>query len=256
MIPIYIGWDKKEPVAYHVLADSIIRNSSEPVSISPLNRDNLGRHFHRPRGEFDSTDFSNSRFIVPHLQQYGGWAIFMDCDMLCLADIAELWNQRDDKYAVMVKKHNHVPQEDLKFLDQEQTKYDRKNWSSLMLLNCNRLRVLTKHVVNTAPGLWMHQLRFLDDAEIGEIKGDWNLLVGYDGYEPDAKLVHFTSGGPWHGYVKADYSTQWKNQLYDVIQGDNPVDFLEVDNEYNALRFGEDAAPQDVQEGIQKAKKA
>jgi lipopolysaccharide biosynthesis glycosyltransferase len=152
----------------------------------------------------------------------------MDCDMLCLADIKELWDQRDDRYAVMVKKHEHVPTEDTKFLGQEQTKYGRKNWSSLMLMNCSKLTMLTKHIVNTQHhGLWFHQLQFVPDDQIGEIQGDWNLLVDYDPYKPDPKLVHYTSGGPWHGYWDVDYTSEWKDQLYSLLQGDNPVEYLE-----------------------------
>jgi len=210
MIPIYIGYDKTETVAYHVLAHSILSRSSVPVQIIPLNKDNLKQHYWRPRGEYDSTDFSNSRWIIPHLQNYRGWAIFMDCDMLCLADIADLWAQRDTHYSVMVKKHNHVPVEERKFLDQVQTKYDRKNWSSLMLFNCAACTPLTKHIVNTqSPGLWFHQFSWVPDDEIGEIDGDWNLLVGYDQKVVDPQLVHYTSGGPWHGY-DVDYSDLWE----------------------------------------------
>ena len=104
VIPIWIGWDAKETVAYHVLSHSIVRRASVPVAIAPLNRDSLWGHYWRDRGPHDSTDFSNSRWAIPSIMNYDGWAIFMDCDMVCLADINELWKQRDDKYAVMVKK--------------------------------------------------------------------------------------------------------------------------------------------------------
>ena len=226
-IPIYIGWDDKETVAYHTLAHSIIRRSSVPVSIIPLNRRNLHGDFWRPRGEHDSTDFSNSRFIVPYLQRYEGWAIFMDCDMLCLGDITELWAQRDDAYSVMVKKHHHIPKEDTKFLGQEQSKYSRKNWSSLMLFNCSRCQPLTRHIVNTmTPGLWFHQLRWTPDNEIGEIREGWNHLVGYDTPNPSADLPHFTSGGPWHGYTDVEFAQEWIDEYHHMIEGNNPVDWI------------------------------
>jgi hypothetical protein len=223
VIPVYIGYDRKETIAYHVLSHSLLTRSSEPLQIIPLNRRNIRDAFYRPRGEYDSTDFSNSRWIVPHLQGYEGWAIFMDCDMLARADIAELWSQRDDRYSVMVKKHCHVPTEQTKFLGAEQTKYMRKNWSSLVLFNCARCKPLTRHIVNTmTPGLWFHQFKWLPDDEIGEIQGAWNLLVDYDEYDPDAKLVHFTSGGPWHGY-ETDYTDEWEKEVADLLQGDNPI---------------------------------
>lgn len=226
MIPIYIGFDRKETVAYHVLAHSILSRATVPVQIIPLNRQNIQQSFWRPRGEMDSTDFSNSRFIVPHLQNYKGWAIFMDCDMLCLADIKELWDQRDSRYAVMVRKHNYTPKERTKFLGAVQTLYPKKNWSSLMMFNTEMCGPLTKHIVNTkSPGLWFHQFSWVPDEEIGDINGDWNLLVGHDPKVENPKLVHYTSGGPWHGYRDIDYADEWYDEFVDMVQGDNPVDW-------------------------------
>lgn len=224
MIPIYIGYDRKESIAYHVLAHSILTRASVPVQIIPLNRANLAAHFWRPRGEMDSTDFSNSRWIVPHLQSYKGWALFLDSDMLCLGDIAELWEQRDSRYAVMVKKHqDYTPKETTKFLNQPQSIYSRKNWSSLMLMNTSECQTLSKHVVNThSPGLWFHQFRWLADDQIGEIQGPWNHLIGQDVPIHDAKLLHFTKGGAWHK-VMDDYSALWFKEFYDMMDGDNPV---------------------------------
>jgi hypothetical protein len=229
MIPIFIGLDRVETVAYHVFSHSIIRRSSLPVSITPIYKPNLGGEYWRPRGEFDSNEFSNSRWIVPHLMDFKGWAIWADCDMLCLDDIAKLWDQRDSRYAVMVKKHNHAPSEDVKFLGQQQTQYDRKNWSSLVLFNCSEGRNLTKVAVNTSPGLWMHQFRWLDDEQIGSIKGDWNLLVGYDPVVERPSLVHYTSMGPWHdpnGDTRIDYRHEWESEYLDMIEGDNPVRWI------------------------------
>lgn len=235
MIPIYVGVDRKETVAFHVLSHSILERSSGPLSIVPLYRPNIREAFYRPRGEHDSTDFSNSRWIIPHLQHYEGWAIFMDSDMLCRADISELWEQRDDRYAVMVKKHYHVPKEQKKFLGQEQTKYMRKNWSSLVLFNCAKCQPLTRHIVNTmSPGLWFHQFKWLPDDEIGSIEGPWNLLVDYDEYDPQAKLVHFTKGGPWHGYDNVDYANEWRAELSDMLIGDNPIVYLKETKEAQA----------------------
>lgn len=238
MVNIYIGYDRKETIAYHVLAHSILSRASEPVNIIPLNRKNLQKsHYWRPRGEYDSTDFSNTRFIVPHLQQYKGWALFIDCDMLCLGDVAELWEQRDTKYAVMVKKHNHQPKEDIKFLGQRQTNYSKKNWSSMMLFNCESCQMLTRHIVNTVtPGLWLHQFNWIPDDAIGEITGPWNLLVGYDPKHEAPKLVHYTSGGPWHGYREIDYAEEWFDEFTDMMEGDNPIKWQEKRNEH--IRHG------------------
>src|SRR3546814_8635598 len=107
----------------------------------------------RPQHELQLTDFSFSRFLTPSLAGFQDWAIFMDDDMLVLDDIAKLWALRDDRYAVQVVKHDHVPQEDVKFLDKVQTKYEKKNWSSVMLFNCARCTALTPAYVNSATGL-------------------------------------------------------------------------------------------------------
>ena len=85
-----------------------------------------------------STAFSFTRFLVPYLMNYKGWAIFMDCDMLCRSDISELWKYRNDKYAVMCIQHEHIPNELIKFQGEVQSPYPKKNWSSLMLLNWSR----------------------------------------------------------------------------------------------------------------------
>lgn len=230
VIPIFIGYDRVESVAYHVLSHSIISRSSQPVSITPINQKNLKRQYWRPRGEYDSNEFSISRWLVPHLMGYQGWAIWMDCDMLCLGDIADLWAQKDERFAIMVKKHDHQPTEDIKFLGQKQTKYRRKNWSSLVMFNCRRCLPLTKHIVNTSPGLWLHQFDWLEDEDIGAIEGDWNLLVGYNERVKDPKLVHYTTLGPWHdmdGTTPIDYREEWTKELDDMIAGDNPVKWWE-----------------------------
>lgn len=123
---IFVGFDSKEVVAYHVLTQSIIEHSSIPVAFSPIVLSNLGDLFTRERNALQSTEFSFSRFLVPHLCNYEGWSIFMDCDMLARTDIAELWNLRDDRYAAMCVKHDYQPKVETKFLGQTQTKYQKK----------------------------------------------------------------------------------------------------------------------------------
>ena len=143
MINVFIGYDSKEKVAFSVLAYSILRNSTKPVTITPVYLPNIKDDFVRERNNLSSTEFSFSRFMVPHLMNYKGWAVFMDCDQLMLGDIADLWRMRDDKYAVQLCKHDYEPEEDKKFLGQVQTKYEKKNWSSFMLMNCNKCSELT-----------------------------------------------------------------------------------------------------------------
>ena len=108
MINVFIGYDSKEKIAYHILAESILRHSTKPVSITPIYLPNIKDDFVRERNNLSSTEFSFSRFIIPHLMNYQGWALFMDCDMLMMADIAELWRLRDDKYAVQAVSYTHL----------------------------------------------------------------------------------------------------------------------------------------------------
>ena len=221
-IRVFIGYDKSESIAYHVLAHSILKRASKPVNIIPLNRTNLVDHFYRPRGEHDSTDFSNMRWIVPHLCDFEGFAIFMDCDMLCLTDIAELWKQRDPKRAVVVKQHNYETKQEVKFLGQRNAAYSRKNWSSLIIFNNALCRPLTRHIVNThSPGLWFHQFNWLADQDIGNINGPWNHLVGEQPENPNAKLVHYTLGGPWHGYTEAEWTQAWFDRDWETTNPEN-----------------------------------
>jgi lipopolysaccharide biosynthesis glycosyltransferase len=214
LIPVLIGFDARESVAFNVLSYSIHRRASVPVTIAPLKLRQLKSIFARERHTLQSTDFSFSRFLTPHLCAYQGWSLFIDCDMLMLEDIANLWSLRDERYAVMVVKHEHKPQETVKFLGEPQTAYPKKNWSSVMLFNNERCRALTPEYVNSASGLELHQFKWLmDEALIGALPRQWNHLVGYDPPRPDAALVHFTLGGPYfEEYSHCEYADEWRAQ--------------------------------------------
>ena len=212
MLRIFIGYDPRESVAFHVLSHSLLRRSSVPLSVAPLVRSQLKTLYTRPRGPTESTEFSMTRFLVPALSGYQGWSIFMDCDMLCRADIAGLAAEieRQPDKAVLVCKHDYTPRTERKFLGHVQTKYTRKNWSSLMLFNNARCRSLTSDYVNTASGLELHRFAWIDDASIGELSLDWNWLVGEYEYNPNARIVHFTIGGPYFAaYRDCDYAAEW-----------------------------------------------
>jgi hypothetical protein len=223
MMRVFIGFDHRESIAYHTLAHSIMRRASMPVAITPLHRGTLRDVLHRPRGPLDSTDFAISRFLVPALCDYQGWALFMDSDMLCLGDVADLarymtlatrWSR-----AVHVVKHDYVPATERKFLDQPQTRYPRKNWSSVMLF-CNPMcRALTPDYVNSAPGLDLHQFRWLRDDQIGSLPQTWNYLCGEESQCPrdEAQLVHFTQGTPcFHGYEHSEFAQEWFAEVQDM----------------------------------------
>lgn len=212
MLNIYIGYDPRESVAFYTLAHSILRRASVPISIAPLAQSQLRGIYSRARGPTESTEFSMTRFLVPYLSGYAGWSIFMDCDMLCRVDIAALGKEIETQAgkAVIVCKHDYVPKTERKFLDQVQTKYKRKNWSSLMLFNNARCRALTPDYVNTASGLELHRFAWMDDAAIGELALEWNWLVGEYPYNAAAKIVHYTIGGPYFAaYRDCDYAGEW-----------------------------------------------
>ncbi len=216
MLRVFIGYDSKEAVAYHALAHSILRRSSVPVSITPLVRGQLASLYTRPRGPTESTEFSLTRFLVPRLSEYRGWSVFMDCDMLCRVDIAELAGEMESQRdkAVLVCKHEYVPKTERKFLGQVQTRYARKNLSSLMIFNNERCRALDAEYVNSASGLDLHRFAWLDDAAIGALPLEWNWLVGEYEYNPAAKIAHFTIGGPYfEEYRGCDYAAEWFAEL-------------------------------------------
>ena len=228
---IFIGYDSREPVAYHVLSHSILARASGPVAITPLVQTQL-RHaglYARERNPLESTEFSLTRFLVPYLSGYQGVSIFMDCDMLCQEDIYELVPTRGER-AVWVAQHDYLPKPGLKMDGKRQTSYERKNWSSLMIFNNERCRFLTPDYVNIASPLSLHRFHWLyctvcrersavgtsegcwhgGDDEIGSIPLSWNWLVGE--YEPNrtADILHYTLGGPWFPEcVGCDHADLW-----------------------------------------------
>jgi lipopolysaccharide biosynthesis glycosyltransferase len=220
VIPIFIGYDSKVKIAYHVLAESILRNSSTPVTISPIYLNNLKNIYTRKQDSLASTEFSFSRFLVPYLMNYKGWAIFMDSDMVMLSDITELWNLRNEKYALQVCKHDYTPNSKNKFLGNNQTIYAKKNWSSLMLMDCSKCKTLTPEYVNTKSGLELHQFKWLDENLIGSIPLEWNWLVGEYSYKKDVHNIHFTEGGPYFKeYKNTEYANEWFN-IYNMTKVD------------------------------------
>ena len=221
MINIFIGYDEGETVAFHTLSESIRKHSTSPVSITPLC---LGKipGFTREKQPNQSTDFAFSRFMVPHLSNYKGWSIFMDCDMLLRDDITKLWDMRDTKYSVMCCKHDYEPKQGIKFRGAKNEKFPKKNWSSFMMMNNMLCDKLTPDYVNTATGLELHQFKWLKNEDaIGSIPLEWNWLVGEYDHNEEAKNIHFTLGGPYFkDYKDCDYSKEW----YDVYNEMSKVD--------------------------------
>lgn len=213
MIHIFIGYDPREAVAYNVLSYSILARATAPVTIAPLMLSQLKGVLWRERHQLQSTDFSFSRFLVPHLSDFKGWSLFCDCDMLALDDVKALWDLRDDRFAVQVVKHDHRPADQTKFLNQPQRAYEKKNWSSVILFNNAKCAALTVDYVNRASGLELHQFKWLgDDGLIGTLPPRWNHLVDYDPQLPPSEisLLHFTEGGPYFDdYKTCGYADLW-----------------------------------------------
>lgn len=218
---VYLGYDSREDLAWRVARDSIARRCSGPLKVIPLRLKNLGmltRPVEWKEGQLwcpvskapMSTEFAVSRFCIPFLQDEG-WALFADCDILCWTDINEIFALADDKYAVMVVKHDQESGSDTKMDGQIQTYYNRKNWSSVVLWNCEHPanKGLTEVRLNQWPGRDLHAFKWLKDEEIGELPQHWNWLVNVTPGEPEKRGIwHYTLGGPW-------FQKNWEWHPYD-----------------------------------------
>lgn len=214
LLRVFIGYDPKEAVAYHVLCHSILSRCSVPISITPLVRSSLGMYT-RPRGPTESTEFSITRFLVPYLCDYEGWALFLDCDMLVQCDLADLLMEMlcQRSKAVLVCQHDYSPKMGWKFEGHVQTAYPRKNWSSFMVFNASKCKALTPEYVNEATGLDLHRFNWISDDLIGSLSLDWNHLV--EEYPPngDARVLHYTRGGPWFSEFRhCDHADAWRQE--------------------------------------------
>jgi lipopolysaccharide biosynthesis glycosyltransferase len=226
---VYIGYDPREDIAYQVCKYSI-ETRNPGIEVIPLKQQELRNYklYWREVDKLAATEFTFTRFLIPELNKFEGWALFCDCDILFLTDVQELFDQVDDQYAVMCAQHDYKPKDTIKMDGQVQSIYPRKNWSSVMLINCGHAsnKKLTKELVNSpdATGAFLHRFSWLDDSEVGEFSHEWNWLV--DWYEEPTdgipKALHYTSGGPWfENYRFCDYHTEWKDEL-SAMMNDSP----------------------------------
>jgi lipopolysaccharide biosynthesis glycosyltransferase len=212
-IPVFIGYDPREAIAFHVCANSIIRQSSQPVCIIPLAL-NLFQDYTETHTD-GSNQFIYSRFLVPHLTDFTGWAIFIDGDMIVRGDIAELWNLKNSYNDVMVVKHNYQTCMPVKYLGAKNEDYPRKNWSSVILWNCASFpnRKLTPEFIQKSTGSELHRFSWIDDERIGELPKEWNWLPDEYGSNPDAKLLHYTLGAPcFHEFADTPQGNEWHRE--------------------------------------------
>lgn len=223
---IFIGFDQRQCVSYTVLHTSIVTQSRKPCSITPLIIDQL------PIKRTGLTPFTFSRFLVPHLCGYDGWALFLDSDMLLAADVSKLFDLADDRYAVQVVKN--------------EKKFE---WASAMLFNCSHPenKILTPEYIEEAKGL--HQIGWLHQSLIGDLPREWNHLVGYDAPTKDAKLIHYTQGIPAYQETQdCEFSKEWKYLLQFAISSE-PWETL-MGNSVHAVSVGDKKLPRYVVEDM------
>lgn len=218
---VYIGWDSKEQDAYRVAEHTLWQTSSmraEALKLERLQASGLlwrnvdwrGQPWDLPSSAPCSTEFSISRFLVPILCQSGP-ALFADCDVVFMDSIHEVMSHYDESKAVMVVKHSHIPGAS-KMVGLQQTAYSRKNWSSVMLFNCDHPanKRLTVRDVNERPGRDLHQFYWLHDSEIGELPAKFNWLVNEQKKPASPVIAHYTLGGPWiKNWLPAEHDDLW-----------------------------------------------
>jgi lipopolysaccharide biosynthesis glycosyltransferase len=230
---LWIGFDPREASAFAVARESAKRLAPRTLPINGVILNDLKNEgiYWRPtevkRGvESDvlwdvisdapmSTEFAISRFFVPFLAQKG-WAMFTDCDVLFRGNVVHLMRTLDPQYAVYCVKHNHVSRVLSKMDGQQQTQYARKNWSSVMIFNCDHPsnKKLNAQLLNTVPGRDLHRFCWLEDHEIGELDPEWNWLVGEQPQPDNPKIVHYTLGGPWFAnYRDVPLADEWNEVL-------------------------------------------
>lgn len=213
MIPVFIGYDPREAIAFHVCVNSIIRHASQPVQIIPVSL-NLFKDYTESHNDGSNT-FIYSRFLVPYLMKWSGWAIFIDGDMIVRDDIVKLWELQEIDKDVMVVKHDYKTKASIKYLGAKNEDYPRKNWSSVILWNCSSFpnRKLTPEFVQNSPGSVLHRFSWIDDSRIGELPKEWNWLPDEYGPNPDAKLLHYTLGTPsFHEFATTPMGDEWHRE--------------------------------------------
>ena len=212
----YVGYDSKEDIAYRVCKQSLINRSSLEMDIKSLKLYELVSKnlYTRTIDPLASTEFTYSRFLIPALMNYKGWAVFCDCDFLFFEDVALLFDSIDASKAVYCVKHDYTPKEKHKMDGQQQTIYPRKNWSSFIIYNCAHPsnQKLTVDLVNSETGSYLHQFKWLEDQEIGALDERWNWLEGWTSKHNTSSpyAVHYTRGGPWFDELQdVEFAKNW-----------------------------------------------
>ncbi|PPR48009.1 MAG: hypothetical protein CFH19_00098 [Alphaproteobacteria bacterium MarineAlpha5_Bin9] len=221
----FIGYDPKEDIAYRVCKQSLIKNSSLEINVMALKLYELiSRGFYkRSIDPLASTEFTYSRFFVPFLMDYNGWAVFCDCDFLFFQDVEKLFKELSNDKAIYCVKHEYTPKEKHKMDGKTQTIYPRKNWSSFIVFNCSHPsnKKLNIEELNSQTGSYLHQFKWLDDSEIGSLDEKWNWLEGWTSQHNKGKpyAVHYTRGGPWFTeWQDVEYAQEWIKERDEYLE--------------------------------------
>ena len=219
-VKIYIGFDQREAIAYHAFVQSLIDHASIPLDITPLAVKTLKGY--EEKHEDKSNDFVYSRFLTPYLNDFKGWAIFVDGDMICQKDIKELLDLRDDSKALQVVKHDYKTKAHQKYLGNINQDYPRKNWSSVILWNCEhpKHKLLTPDFIANQSGKYLHRFSWLTDDDIGELPKEWNWLATEYPNNEQANIIHYTLGTPcFKDYRDTEMSDIWLKKHKRVNDG-------------------------------------
>lgn len=217
---VFIGFDQKEAIAYHCFVQSLIDNSTIPLSITPLAENNLD--IYEEKHSDGSNKFTYSRFLVPYLMNFKGWAVYFDGDMICVNDVRQLLNNIDKKFAVLVVKHEYKTKQEKKYFGQRNENYPRKNWSSVIIWNCEhpKNKLLTPNFISNRDGAFLHRFKWLQDDEIGEIDKKWNWLAIEYPKISEPNLIHYTLGTPcFQEYKDTSMSDYWIKTFNRLMQG-------------------------------------
>ena len=222
---IYIGYDSKEDIAYRVCKYSILKRSKANIKVTSLKLYELvtNKLYSRAIDPLASTEFTYSRFLVPALNKYKGWAIFCDCDFIFFEDVSKILENLDNSKAVYCVQHDYTPKEKHKMDGQKQTIYPRKNWSSFILFNCSHPsnKKLSIDLVNSETGSFLHQFKWLKDSEIGSLDERWNWLEGWTSNHNNKKpfAVHYTRGGPWFDeWQDVEFAKEWISERNEYLK--------------------------------------
>lgn len=218
-LKVFIGWDSREDIAYEVARHSILKHNPN-IEVHPLKLYELREKgvYWRDDDKKGSTEFTISRFLVPFLSAYKGYSIFMDCDMVALNDLEFCLELSNPENVVSCVQHDYSPKSKMKMDGQMQHMYPRKNWSSVMLFNNEKCKMLTPELVNSETPMYLHRMLWAED-KIGNLPPKFNFLAGYyDFEEEDPILIHYTDGGPWFKeYRDCPHGEHWKQEVREMF---------------------------------------